>query len=762
MNTPPAILDFLFRPPSPDEGIDRKALAGRLLEIARHLNPEIAQEPTGVISSDQQLERLRTLLVGQEIDVLSRLSEVVEDPEHLAAAIGRVLPIAIAHASSDARLGQVLVPALEKATESSIRSNPRTLVNILYPLIVPAMRKSIGETIDETFQSLNETLKYSLTWRGLRWRWEAWRSGQSFAEVVLKHTLVYQVEHVFLIHRHTGLLISHVAAANATSQDPQLVSSMLGAIQDFVKDSFSDAAQQGLDTLRLGELTLWSEPGPFATLVAVIRGNPPEGLHDTLRNVLSRIHAERHHALEDFNGDSSGFADIEAELNECVALGQQASPSAKPNFPLLIPLAALALLVLAVIFAVRWWENAQQWGNFVAQLRAQPGIVITEVGQRDGKYVLAGLRDPLAVDPQLVMRNTGIDPARVIARWAPYQGLEPEFVLKRLQESIDPPPTVSLALEGDRIVAQGSAPALWLERARLAGRMLPAGTLRLDLSGVQNSDEADERHWQGYVGRLQAQPGIVITESGRHDGKFQVAGLRDPLAIDPQSVMRQTGIDPARVDTRWAPYEALDPAFVLKRLRTSLDPPSGVTLAIAGDRIVAQGSAPARWLERARTVGWMLPAGAPSLDLSGVKNADDEAFAKLIADVGKLREAIQSNNIHFAYGVPLPAPGQDGILDQVAKELNELASMSSGVSHVSTKVMVTGHSDALGEGTFNLALSEARAEAVRALLKKRGVDPGLLAVRGAGPLEPLEPGDSNAVRAANRRVTFTVEIEEQP
>jgi len=27
---------------------------------------------------------------------------------------------------------------------------------------------------------------------------------KAFAEVVLNHTLVYQVEHVFLIHRHTG------------------------------------------------------------------------------------------------------------------------------------------------------------------------------------------------------------------------------------------------------------------------------------------------------------------------------------------------------------------------------------------------------------------------------------------------------------------------------------------------------------------------------------------------------------------------------
>jgi outer membrane protein OmpA-like peptidoglycan-associated protein len=737
-------------------------LAERLLEIARHLNPELVRESTDVLVGDTQLERLRTLLVGQEIDVLSRLTNEVEDPEQLATAIGRILPTAIAHASSDARLGQVLAPAFEKATESSIRSNPRTLVNILYPLIVPAIRKSIGESIDETFQSLNESLKYSLTWRGLRWRWEAWRSGQSFAEIVLKHTLVYQVEHVFLIHGHTGLLISHVAAENAASQDPQIVSSMLGAIQDFVKDSFSGAEQHGLDALRLGELRLWSEQGPFATLVAVIRGNPPEALHDTLRNVLSRIHAERPHALESFNGDSSGFADIEAELSECVALGQQASPTVKPSFPLLVPVAVATLLIVVAVLGLRWWEDARRWEDFVAQLREQPGIVITDVGQRDGKYTLSGLRDPLAVDPQPMMREAGIDPARVETSWAPYEALDPAFMLRRLKASLDPPPTVTLALEGDRVVAQGSAPALWLDRAHAADRMLPAGTLRLDLSAVRNADADDEKLWEGYIRRLQAQPGIVITESGRRDGRFEVAGLRDPLAVDPQFLMREAGIDPARVDARFARYQGLDPAFVLARLKASLNPPQTVTLAVEGDHIVAHGSAPAHWLERAHTVGWMLPAGAAALDLSKVKNADDEAFAKLVVEVSQLREAIQSNNIHFAYGVPLPAPGQDAILDQVAKELNELASASSGVSHVSTKVMVTGHSDALGEGTFNLALSEARAEAVRALLKKRGVDPDLLAVRGAGPLEPLEAGNSAAIRAINRRVTFTVEIEERP
>ena len=626
-------LEWLVRPFSGDPRIDRQALAGLLVELARNVEPQFGTGPSGVRPIDPRLEQLRTLLLGREIEVLSRLSEVVEDPEQLAGAVGRVLPTAIALASSDARLGQVLAPALEKATQSSIRSDPGTLVNILYPLIVPAIRKSIGETIDETFQSFNESLKHSLTWRGLRWRWEAWRTGTSFAEVVLKHTLVYQVEHVFLIHRHTGLLISHVAAENAAGQDPQLVSSMLIAIQDFVRDSFSGAEHQGLDTVRLGELWLWSEPGPFATLVAVIRGNPPEGLHEQLRSVLSRIHEERPHALESFDGDSSSFADVEAHLSECAALGQRAPRTAERGFPWLVALVGLVLLTLAGLGGFRWWQNERAWEH------------------------------------------------------------------------------------------------------------------------EQQLQQAEQRLWDGYVAQLRTQPGIVITEVGRLDGKFVVAGLRDPLAVDPQLLLRPAGVDPARVVSRWQPYQGLDPAFMLKRLQASLDPPPTVTLAVEGDHIVAQGSAASTWIERARTAGRMLPAGGPSLDLSRVRDLNEGA-------IGKLSEAIRSHEIHFNFNDSLPTAGQDAILDQLAQELNELASLASSL-RVRAWVMLTGHSDDAGSGTFNLSLSLARAEAVRALLKKRGVDPDLLAVRGAGQLEPLEAASSEAARSANRRVSFKVGIEEQ-
>jgi outer membrane protein OmpA-like peptidoglycan-associated protein len=846
--TSAAPLEWLLSPGAIETGIDRKVLAGLLLELARNVDANVGMEPTGIVPFDPRLERLRFLLLGREIELSRHLSQVLDDPEQLAIAVGRVLPAAIAQAAArDERLGQVLAPALG----SSVRRDPNTLVDILHPLIGPA----IGKSIDAKFQRLNESLKYSLSWRGMKWRWEAWRTGTSFAEVVLKHILVYRVEHVFLIHRHTSLLIAHAASQDATSQDPQLVSSMLAAIQDFVRDSFDE--QQGLDSLRLGELRVWSEPGPFATLVAVIRGNPPEQLHETFRSALARIHAERSEALESFDGDSTGFADVEATLTDCVQLKQERPRSAQKSFAwVLIGALAVALLCLAGKWGYQGWHDRQLWENFLARLRVQPGIVITAIGERDGKWLVAGMRDPLAVDPQLVLRESSINPTRVVSQWQPYQSLEPEFVLKRAQEalappptvkltvendrivaagaapstwiqharaasgmlpagasdvvdasgpgqrkwlisglrdplavdpdqllrelSIDParvvsqwqpyqsldprfvlkraqqalapPPTVTLAIEGNRIVAVGSAPSSWIQRANASSQILPAGISHVDLAQVRDLDADDGRLWASYVARLKAEPGIAITEIGQRDGKWVIRGLRDPLAVDPQLVLRESSIDPARVVAHWEPYQSLQPEFVLKRVQAAFAPPPTVIFALEDDRIVATGSVPLTWTQRARASSRMLPAGAPSVDLSQVRDINDGVL-------GKLRDAIQSKEIHFDHSNPLPTRGQEGILDQLAAELKELAALSSTL-RITTRVTLTGHSDSTGQGLYNLALSLGRAESVRTLLKQRGVDPDLLAVRSAGTLEPREQGNTEVALSVNRRVSFTVGIDE--
>jgi OOP family OmpA-OmpF porin len=74
----------------------------------------------------------------------------------------------------------------------------------------------------------------------------------------------------------------------------------------------------------------------------------------------------------------------------------------------------------------------------------------------------------------------------------------------------------------------------------------------------------------------------------------------------------------------------------------------------------------------------------------------------------------------------------------------------------SVRVTIVGHADATGKDASNLALSLGRAEVVRSMLRARGIDPAQLAVRGAGPLEPLKAGAGADELSINRRVSFAV------
>jgi OOP family OmpA-OmpF porin len=73
----------------------------------------------------------------------------------------------------------------------------------------PAIRKSISETMQQMLENLNQLLEESLSPKSLRWRFDAWRTGRSYSELVLLNTLEFSVEQVFLIHRKTSLLIHH-------------------------------------------------------------------------------------------------------------------------------------------------------------------------------------------------------------------------------------------------------------------------------------------------------------------------------------------------------------------------------------------------------------------------------------------------------------------------------------------------------------------------------------------------------------------------
>lgn len=67
---------------------------------------------------------------------------------------------------------------------------------------------------------------------------------------------------------------------------------------------------------------------------------------------------------------------------------------------------------------------------------------------------------------------------------------------------------------------------------------------------------------------------------------------------------------------------------------------------------------------------------------------------------------------------------------------------------------VQGHTDNVGQAQYNMKLSQARADSVKAYLASHGIDASRLVAKGYGMTQPLLPNATEASRAMNRRVQF--------
>ncbi len=84
--------------------------------------------------------------------------------------------------------------------------------------------------------------------------------------------------------------------------------------------------------------------------------------------------------------------------------------------------------------------------------------------------------------------------------------------------------------------------------------------------------------------------------------------------------------------------------------------------------------------------------------------------------------------------------------------LEQLASISKTCPG---QLTIEGHTDSVGSDAANLALSQSRADAVRAALIELGVSAQRMTALGKGESQPVGDNSSPAGRAANRRIVLT-------
>ena len=110
------------------------------------------------------------------------------------------------------------------------------------------------------------------------------------------------VDEVFIIYQD-GRLMAHQTRRLKPGMDDEILSSMLIAIQGFVKDSFKDESSTHLQRLDFGEKKILVERGESFYLAVVLHSHRAGNVPQRMQAVIADIHQEYGLALKEWDGD---------------------------------------------------------------------------------------------------------------------------------------------------------------------------------------------------------------------------------------------------------------------------------------------------------------------------------------------------------------------------------------------------------------------------------------------------------------------------
>jgi hypothetical protein len=124
------------------------------------------------------------------------------------------------------------------------------------------------------------------------------------------------IDETFVIY-NDGRMIAHSTRRLKPGMDDEVMSGMLVAIQDFVKESFKDITSFTLRKLEFGEKSVVIEKGDHLFLAVILHGHASKKVAQKMQRVVAEIERDFGQHLKDWDGDLEkmrGISDVVKKL----------------------------------------------------------------------------------------------------------------------------------------------------------------------------------------------------------------------------------------------------------------------------------------------------------------------------------------------------------------------------------------------------------------------------------------------------------------
>ncbi len=176
--------------------------------------------------------------------------------------------------------------------------------------------------------------------------------------------------------------------------------------------------------------------------------------------------------------------------------------------------------------------------------------------------------------------------------------------------------------------------------------------------------------------------------------------------------------------------------------------------AKAYDAHVAQGTAERDRIQAMARAREANLAVAERNEAVAQRNAAAMQSAQLQAEIDQLKAKQTDRGLVLTLGDVLFDTGRATLNPGAAMKLDRLAAFLN--EHPDRRVQIEGFTDSVGGDAYNQDLSERRADAVKAALTMRGIDPSRIATEGYGKAYPVASNSDSGGRQLNRRVEVVI------
>ena len=152
-----------------------------------------------------------------------------------------------------------------------------------------------------------------LTWTMFRNK-KTQRAVERAQEDLEKGTII---EDIFLLHR-SGILLKHYTRRLRPNIDSDLLSGMLVAVQEFIKDTFREE-KGNLNEIKFGEMRVVVVEGTWTIIAGVVRGQRVADILPSLRAALQDLETAYEDPLLHWNGDMDSLPGANQIMEELVA-----------------------------------------------------------------------------------------------------------------------------------------------------------------------------------------------------------------------------------------------------------------------------------------------------------------------------------------------------------------------------------------------------------------------------------------------------------